>query len=363
MNGSSAALSQADLTVIDRAMECSASSPDALGMWPPIQTEVARMYVAARVRLDQVPRLLDAGYTQIEKQEKYRTSRDLVPAELQVRAMDQRKFTWEQSQQIRADYLLATNRPADARAIIETALSQLDKEPRGDPTPGRVDYDRREWLRRLGNADAPEGKVEDALSHYEESLAGFSRETLQRASSRWTIADIKKYYLAHGGSEGKWLDWGTVKSALKPPAVTEAPFIAALPAFAAKDLTGRTWTLEGLKGKMTFINFWATWCGPCRGEHPALQKLFDRLQTVANAQVLTISVDEDPGAVANYLREMKYTFPVIQSQEVADKLMPYVGLPTNFLVNQSGLRTSMYPFGGDAASVERVLKEFTSAGR
>jgi thiol-disulfide isomerase/thioredoxin len=139
--------------------------------------------------------------------------------------------------------------------------------------------------------------------------------------------------------------------------------VAALPQFAAKDLAGRTWTLEDLKGKMTFVNFWATWCGPCRAEHPAVQKLFDALAGNAKAQVLTISVDENVAAMRAYLAQTKYTFPVIQSQELADKLMPYVGLPTNLLVNEVCWRTPMYPFGGDAGSLDRVLKECKRAGR
>jgi hypothetical protein len=163
LNGATTVLSKEDLAVIDRMLQWATGSPDGMAMWPPIQTAVAQMYVAGRARLDRVPQLLDLGYTQVEKQEKYRMSQELIPAELRSRAVDNRKFTWERSRQIRADYLLATNRPADARALIELALTELQVAPPADPNPGRSALERREWLRRLGDADAQEGKVEEAL--------------------------------------------------------------------------------------------------------------------------------------------------------------------------------------------------------
>jgi hypothetical protein len=76
---------------------------------------------------------------------------------------------------------------------------------------------------------------------------------------------------------------------------------------------------------------------------------------------LTISVDDSPDSVTEYLKEKGYTFPVINAPELADKLFPWVGLPTNFLVNTRGSRTSLYGFGGDAASLQRALEDLTNA--
>jgi thiol-disulfide isomerase/thioredoxin/tetratricopeptide (TPR) repeat protein len=355
-NGDPAVLSTEDLAVIDRTMEYFSTSPEMV-MWPPLETVVARLYVTARVRLDQVPQLLDAGLAHIRKQEKYRISEELVPAEMRAHARDNPQVTWAQYEPIRADYLLAVKRTADARAIIEAALNKLDTAP-----PGRVEFERREWLRRLGDADAQDGNVESALTHYQQSLSRMPREVLDRASARGTTGAIKRYYLAHGGTSAKWLEWAAAKVPVQPRTISAQQFNVALPSFSAKDLTGRNWTLHDLKGKVTFVNLWATWCGPCRAEHPSIQKLFESLETDPKAQVLTISVDEDPAAVRSYMKDEGYSFPVIQAQALADRLMPYAGLPTNFLVNPSGRRTAMYPFSGDPASLERLRKDIQDAG-
>jgi hypothetical protein len=77
--------------------------------------------------------------------------------------------------------------------------------------------------------------------------------------------------------------------------------------------------------------------------------------------VLTISVDDSPGTVTAYLKEKGYTFPVIRAPDLADRLFPWSGLPTSFLVNAKGLRTSLYGFGGDTASLRKVLEDLEKA--
>jgi len=142
------------------------------------------------------------------------------------------------------------------------------------------------------------------------------------------------------------------KTEREPPA-----FLTAVPEFPAKDLAGRTWQLSDVKGKATLVNFWATWCGPCRGEHPAIQELYGRIKDRSNIQVLTISVDDEDAPVRAYLKDKGYTFPVLQSAELADKLCPYSGLPTNFLVNAHGARSGLYGIGWDSESVTRLIED------
>ena len=109
------------------------------------------------------------------------------------------------------------------------------------------------------------------------------------------------------------------------------------------------------------MNFWATWCGPCRGEHPGIEDLVQRIKDRKDIQVLTVSIDETLAPVAEYMKEKGYTFPVIHAPRLADKLFPYIGLPTNFLVNTKGVRTGLYGFSADSASVERLIKDLTNA--
>ena len=78
-------------------------------------------------------------------------------------------------------------------------------------------------------------------------------------------------------------------------------------------------------------------------------------------QVLTFSVDDDPARVTAYMKEKGYTFPVVHSPVLANRLFPYMGLPSNVLVNSSGERTSLYSFGGGEGGLQRVLDDLAIA--
>jgi hypothetical protein len=97
--------------------------------------------------------------------------------------------------------------------------------------------------------------------------------------------------------------------------------------------------------------------GPCRGEHGGIEELYQRIKSRADIQVLTFSVDDDCAAARDYMKKEGYTFPVICGKELADRLFPYSGLPTNFLVNPQGVRTGMCGFVADSASVTNLIDE------
>jgi thiol-disulfide isomerase/thioredoxin len=169
------------------------------------------------------------------------------------------------------------------------------------------------------------------------------------------IGPVKQYYLAHGGTEERWTAWATSAPAVTESAPKPLSFATQLPEFSATDLNQRAWSLGDLKGKATLVVFWATWCGPCRGELPAIQELYDRIKDRKDLEILTISVDEDAVAAREYIHKNKYSFPVIVSGELADKLFPWAGLPTGFLVSPKGARTSYYAVGIDSASVTHLI--------
>ncbi len=281
---------------------------------------------------------------------------------MRKRAANWRETTWQQTGQIRADYFLVTNQSSEARSLIEQALAGLETKQSGtEQEQNRARFDVASWMRRLGNVDAQQDRVEDALSHYQASLAGMRKEFLSRAVAQPTVAAIRQYYLAHGGTEEAWPEWATEKtnSAGFSVGPTAPVFVKPLPHFSVKDQSGRLWQLGDLNEKATLVNLWATWCGPCRGEHPEIQKLYERIKGRKDLQILTISVDDSPSAVTEYIKAEKYTFPVIHSPELAHNLFLYIGLPTNFLVNAKGVRTSLYGF----MTGERVLGDLERAAR
>ena len=105
--------------------------------------------------------------------------------------------------------------------------------------------------------------------------------------------------------------------------------------FSLTDIEGHSWTLSSLKGKVVLVNFWATWCPPCRKEMPDLQMLSDRFKAQGFV-VLSIS-DEGMDKVKPFIADHKYTWPVVldPGRKVND-LYHIQGIPKSFLYNRNG---------------------------
>ena len=108
-------------------------------------------------------------------------------------------------------------------------------------------------------------------------------------------------------------------------------------AISMQDLDGRTITSDDLRGKVTLVNFWATWCGPCRAEIPDLIKLQERYPD--HLQVIGVSTDEGPvQAVEDFVTEVGINYPIVMHTPELNRAFPGVmALPTSFIVDPEGL--------------------------
>ncbi|MDI7260769.1 MAG: TlpA disulfide reductase family protein [Thermodesulfobacteriota bacterium] len=109
------------------------------------------------------------------------------------------------------------------------------------------------------------------------------------------------------------------------------------PDFRLEDLSGKKVELKHFKGKVVFLNFWATWCGPCKEEMPSMEALYQKFRE-KNFVFLTISVDyEDRKKVKGFIDKHHYTFPVlIDSKSLTLDLYGVKGIPTTILIDKKG---------------------------
>lgn len=106
--------------------------------------------------------------------------------------------------------------------------------------------------------------------------------------------------------------------------------------FSFRDGKGNIISTTGLKGKVVFINFWATWCPPCRAEMPSLNELYNQFKTDEQFVFLFLNEDNDPAKATAYLQSNGFAMPLLTS---AGKVPPeiYSGtLPTTVVLNKEG---------------------------
>ena len=128
------------------------------------------------------------------------------------------------------------------------------------------------------------------------------------------------------------------KVELKPGEV-EYPAEAFLaPEFEMPTLNGGKIKLSDYRGKVLFINFWATWCATCKVEMPSMEKLYQRFREY-DFGMLTISVDKDLSLITPFIKEYNLTFPVLldPNSKVAKQAYKTTGVPETFVVDKNGI--------------------------
>jgi peroxiredoxin len=112
--------------------------------------------------------------------------------------------------------------------------------------------------------------------------------------------------------------------------------VAPTPDFSLTNPEGKKVSLKDFRGKIVFLNFWATWCEPCREEMPAMEKLYQDYKN-KNFVVLAINVKDRKQEALAFVKELKLTYPVAfdPNAEVAS-LYGAWGLPTTYIIGPKG---------------------------
>ena len=105
--------------------------------------------------------------------------------------------------------------------------------------------------------------------------------------------------------------------------------------FTLADLSGRPWTLKSLTGKVVLVNFWATWCPPCRKEMPDLEAIYRQFKE-RGLVILAIS-DEDASKVKPFIEERKFSYPILLDPgRKVNETFRVFGIPKSFLYDRNG---------------------------
>jgi thiol-disulfide isomerase/thioredoxin len=119
------------------------------------------------------------------------------------------------------------------------------------------------------------------------------------------------------------------------PALAVAPAGPA-PQFQLASMAGKPVSLSQYKGQVVMINFWASWCGPCRQEMPILEKLSAKYKPMGFTMI-GINVEPDSTLAANWLKSTPVTFPILfDTKSEVSKLYSVAGMPSTVIVDRKG---------------------------
>ncbi len=106
--------------------------------------------------------------------------------------------------------------------------------------------------------------------------------------------------------------------------------------FTLKSLTGENLRLREQIGDVILLNFWASWCGPCREEMPELEKLQQKYQALG-FKVMGVNVETSPEKAQVFLKNMKLSFPIVlDSEQTVSKTYQVEAMPTTYLIDRQG---------------------------
>jgi thiol-disulfide isomerase/thioredoxin len=316
---------------------------------PPAQLGIAKIYLERKVRADEIPALV-AEANEADTERRSTIDSDRMPDEVTKNRAVMRVYMILRTTDLLVEAATQLRNPEIARAAVEELSQQKIDMPFMETEIWKI---KAKWAELNGH------KL-DALLMYRASLdarrPGFKIRGKEIDQSKEGYARLWKEL---GGTDDGRQAWLTAVAGAKVAA--EGGWTKAskdLPAWELSDLNGKLWKLSELKGKTVLINVWATWCGPCRQEHPYLQALYEKMKDRKDIQILTFDIDDSVGDVAPYMKDNKYTFPVLIARDLIYELMPVPSVPQNWIVDSANKwRWSAEGFGDGDEWRKRVIEK------
>jgi thiol-disulfide isomerase/thioredoxin/tetratricopeptide (TPR) repeat protein len=329
---------------------------------------IAKVYVERGIRLESVPQLVADGVEETQKRIQQSASYAGMPPDYrEMQSTYLNSVRWEGWSILAEDYI-KSHQPVLAReTLVKMGKALSANKPAESAKPQVKDtyssQSRDYWEKMAMLAEAQNHKA-DALGYYLNALDSPPRLYPESDKQEETVAKARQLWEALGGTDEGWSVWTTQHMPANPEAgaYSWTKLDKPVPDFSLPDLSGRTWRLQDLKGKVTFVNVWATWCGPCQAEMPFVQKLVDQLKDKPDVQVVTFNIDENPGLIDPYLRDSHYTFPIIPATSLFVQIDQFMAIPRNWIVDANGvLRREQLGFGSKNSdwlqSATKVMNE------
>jgi peroxiredoxin len=144
------------------------------------------------------------------------------------------------------------------------------------------------------------------------------------------------------------------RKAQSPAAATAAN---AAPNFTLTDIDGKNLSLSDYKGKVVLLDFWATWCTPCRAEIPQFVEMQQKFGP-QGFQVVGISMDDDAGPVKKFYQEFKMNYPVaVGDDKLAQSFGGVLGLPVNFVIDRDGHIVKKFLGATEVSVIEKEVTD------
>jgi thiol-disulfide isomerase/thioredoxin len=155
------------------------------------------------------------------------------------------------------------------------------------------------------------------------------------------------------------LDPHDTDTALVHPGEPEDAEAIGMPArldFVLKDMNGADVDMQSFKGKIILLNFWATWCGPCKAEIPSLVEL--QTQYADDLVVLGLSIDDPAEKLRPYAAEYKMNYPVLVGgrEDVQEAYGPLFGVPVTVIIDREGKIAVKHSAIASKEQLERYIK-------
>jgi peroxiredoxin len=297
----------------------------------PLQASLAEIWSAHDIRLEQCLQLAEEALAQI----------DLGPVQLKPKDDMRPDTTAALTKNLAGPIVDGRFHTLTVETTVARKLKNFDKAATTldqmkhllDENPPNAARHTRTYLQQCALLAEAQGRKLDALTYYRLQFSHSTPHSEDEAHFHTLWKDL-------GGTDEGFKLWSSLQEPKRPEVADHtSPWTEInkpLTSLKAPDTNGKTWTFADLKGKTTLINVWATWCVPCRKELPDLQKLFEQVKDRNDIQVVSISVDSNPGDLAPFLKDTHYTFPVLAQPALSDDLLGAGGIPRTWIVDSNG---------------------------